>query len=94
MSRRTKPNMILKLAFVCVVGFLVVSVINLQTTLNDLRADLAENQAKVTALEDDITELNIKLSTPISVEYIERVAREQLGYRMPGEIIFYNDIAE
>lgn len=94
MSRRTRPNMILKLAFVCVVGFLVVSVINLQTTLNDLRADLAENQAKVTALEDDITELNIKLSTPISDEYIERVAREQLGYRMPGEIIFYNDIAE
>ena len=57
-------------------------------------AVLAENQAKVTALEDDITELNIKLSTPISDEYIERVAREQLGYRMPGEIIFYNDIAE
>lgn len=93
MAKKTRPNMVMKLAFVCVLGFLVFSVINLQFELKELRALKEEKEAQIQKIEDDITELTIRLNTPISDEYIERVAREQ-GYRMPNEIIFYNDIAD
>lgn len=93
MAKKTRPNMVMKLAFVCVLGFLVISVINLQVELKELRELKAEREAQVQTLEDDITELTIRLNTPISDDYIERVAREH-GYRMPNEIIFYNDIAD
>lgn len=93
MAKKTRPNMVMKLAFVFVLAFLVVSVINLQVELKELRALKEEKETRIQTLEDDITELTIRLNTPISDEYIERVAREQ-GYRMPNEIIFYNDIAD
>ncbi len=93
MAKKTRPNMVMKLAFVCVLGFLVFSVINLQFELKELRALREEKERQIQTIEDDITELTIRLNTPISDEYIERVAREQ-GYRMPNEIIFYNDIAD
>ncbi|MBO5981237.1 MAG: septum formation initiator family protein [Clostridia bacterium] len=93
MAKRTRPNMVMKLAFVCVLGFLVISVIQLQVELKELRTLKVEQQAQVQMLEDDIAELTIRLNTPISDEYIERVARAH-GYRMPNEIIFYNDIAD
>jgi cell division protein FtsB len=81
--------MAIKLAFVCVLGFLVISVINLQVELKELRLLRAEREEQVHMLEDDIAELTVRLNTPISDDYIERVAREH-GYRMPNEIIFYN----
>lgn len=93
MAGKTRPNMVMKLAFICVLGVLVVSVINLQSELKELRVLKEEKEAQIQAIEDDIAELTIRLNTPISDEYIERVAREQ-GYRMPNEIIFYNDIAD
>jgi cell division protein FtsB len=81
--------MVMKLAFICVLGFLVVSVIQLQVELKELRLLRAEREEQVHMLEDDIAELTVRLNTPISDDYIERVAREH-GYRMPNEIIFYN----
>ena len=89
MAKKTRPNMAIKLAFVCVLGFLVNSVINLQVELKELRLLRAEREQQVHMLEDDIAELTVRLNTPISDDYIERVAREH-GYRMPNEIIFYN----
>ena len=93
MAKKTRPNLVMKLAFLCVIGFLVISVINLQVELKELRQLKAEREEQVQMLEDDIAELTIRLNTPISDDYIERVARAH-GYRMPNEIIFYNDIAE
>ena len=38
--------------------------------------------------------LQTELAAPVDDEYIEKVAKEKLGYRKPAEIIFYNDIYE
>lgn len=57
MAKRTRPNMVMKLAFVCVLGFLVISVIQLQVELKELRQRKAEQEILVQTLEDDITEV-------------------------------------
>ena len=45
-------------------------------------------------MQIDLRELNIRLNTPLTDEYIERIAKEKLGYRRPNEIIFYSNIPD
>lgn len=92
MAKKNRSNAVTKAAFVCVLVFLVVWVIDLQMQIKEKSEEKAQIEAEVQQLEDDINELTIRLNTPISDEYIERVAREN-GFRMPNEIVFYNDVA-
>ena len=69
-------------------------VINLQVQMNELRGELDARIEKAQLIQDNIDELELRIAAPIDEEYIERVARDQLGYRKPNEIIFVNDIAK
>ncbi len=88
-----KSNLIIRVAFILIFIFLFVSVINLQVQMKDLRDARDARLAQVQSLSDSIDELELRIAAPMDEEYIERVAREKLGYRKPNEIIFYNDIA-
>jgi cell division protein FtsB len=68
-------------------------VINLQVQIRDLRVEREKRAAQLQTLQDSIDELELRIATPIDDKYIERIARDRLGYRKPGEIIYYNDIA-
>lgn len=96
MEQRTsrRSNLIIRAAFILILIFLFVSVINLQVQIKDLRNELDIRTEKAQRLQDNIDELELRIATPIDEEYIERIAREQLGYRKPNEIIFVNDIAK
>ena len=93
-KRPVRANLIIRAAFVFIFIFLFVSVINLQVTMNELRAERDALVEKMEQKQDEIDELELRIATPIDEEYIERVAREKLGYRMPNEVIFYNDIPD
>ncbi|MBR0232349.1 MAG: septum formation initiator family protein [Clostridia bacterium] len=67
--------------------------INLQVQIRDLRVEREKRAAQLQTLQDSIDELELRIATPIDDKYIERIARDRLGYRKPGEIIYYNDIA-
>ncbi len=89
-----RTNLIIRIAFTLVAIFLFVSVINLQVEMNDLREARDARVEKVAQLQDAVDELELRIDMPIDDEYIERIARDELGYRRPNEIIFVNDIAE
>ena len=95
MKKKTirRSNLVIRIAFILIFIFLFISVINLQVQIRDLREERDKQAEKVRVLQDNIDELELRIATPIDDEYIERVARERLGYRKPGEIIYYNDIA-
>ena len=73
-----------------------------------LAALLIRNYGEYKAARDDLAQaieaenaqrlinerLQTELDAPVDDEYIEKVAKEKLGYRKPAEIIFYNDIYE
>jgi len=42
--------------------------------------------------EDEIEELKSKLAEPLDDDYVIKMAREKLGYHLPDEIIYYNDL--
>ncbi|MEG1742602.1 MAG: septum formation initiator family protein [Clostridia bacterium] len=94
MRKKTSTNIVVKFVFLCVLVFLVFSVINMQIELRKLKQSRIDLEDSVQRVTDTIEEVTIRINTPITPDYIERVAREKLGYRKPNEIIFYNDLAD
>ena len=92
MTGRPNGNIMVKFAFLCVLVILVFAVVNMQMQLSELRESKKQLEDSLQPVTDVIEEATIRLNTPPSAEYIERVAREKLRYRKPGEIIFYNDL--
>ncbi len=90
----TKPtgrNAVARFAFGVAFIFLIFSVVTMQYRLKDLKDRKEDLEIAVMDIEDNIQEIKTKLDTPLTPEYIARVAKEKLGYRYPNEIIFYND---
>lgn len=92
-KKPVRANLIIRAAFVFIFIFLFVSVINLQVTMNDLRAERDALVEKMEQKQDEIDELELRINTPVDEEFIERIARER-GFKKPNEIIFKYDIGE
>lgn len=67
----------------------VFTIVGLQSRLNDLRADYEELEQLVIDYKDEVDGLKHELESEIDDEYVAKIARERLGYHMPGEKIFY-----
>ena len=91
-KRPARTNLIIRIAFSLIFIFLFVSVINLQNEMKSLRDDRDARAKKVTELQDNIDELELRINTPVDEEFIKRIARDRLGLRDSDEIIFYTDI--
>lgn len=93
MQRKTDVNFIVRLSLACIIIVLVIALLSIQMKLNELKKNKQALESQVEDVVDVIDELSIRLNTPVTDDYIERVARDELGYRREGEIIFYNDLA-
>lgn len=94
MLRRHKTNLAVKVALGGILVVLFISVVNMQLNLKELREERDELAEQIADIRNDIEETNYRLSEEVDAAYIERYAREKLGYRFPNEILFYNDIAD
>jgi cell division protein FtsB len=93
MARSTNTNFIVKFAVVSVLVILVFAVIKIQIDLNEMKQKKQELIEQIGDVGDTIEKINIRLDAPVTDDYIERVVRDELKYRMEGEIIFYNNLA-
>ncbi len=93
MQRRANTNFIVRAAIAFILILLVFALINIQMKLNTLKQNKKSLESLAEEVKDVIDEINVRLDAPVTDEYIERVARDELGYRREGEIIFYNDLA-
>ena len=74
--------------------FCTVTIIQMQFEFNNLKEDKAKVEQQIQLYELKIDELQSRLDEEIDEEYIMRIAREKLNYRLPEEIIFYNDLSK
>lgn len=81
-----------KLAFLSVLIFLVISVVQMNIRIRDLRED--EEALKQQLLEGqlNVEEMNGQLGQELDEELIKKIAREKLNLRDPGDIIFASDL--
>jgi cell division protein FtsB len=66
----------------------------MQFEFNSLKEDKAEVEEQIKAYELKIDELQARLEEEFDTDYIMRIAREKLNFRLPEEIIFYNDLSK
>lgn len=89
-SKPKKYSFLLILGIVLIFGYFILSVFGLRTDINERRQVLAEKSA---AYEQQVNK-NERLQATVDSEdksaYIEQVAREKLGFVMPGEKVFYD----
>ena len=81
-----------KLAVFFAFVFLIITYVSVQIKYNDLSEEQENLSARIETVNDSIEALQNKLATPFDKQYVISLAKETLGYCLPDEIIFYNDL--
>jgi len=81
---------IVRVAVLVILLFFVVSFISLRLQSNELSAKANGIEAEIEAAEARIEQLQAEIERPFDDEYVAEIARTELGYRYPQEIIFYS----
>ena len=94
MSNKKHVTLSLRIALVVLVvgGFLLTGALWMR--YNEIAQDTEELLSELHALEEENARLKEEISAPWNEEYIRRVARRELGYCLPGEIIYFSDFEE
>ena len=85
-----KRSFILTLALVLLVGYFIITIVGLQLDIRERQAVLDQKTAAYEQQLADNEHLQSIIDDDDKSEYIEQVAREKLGYVMPGEKVFYD----
>ena len=90
MKRKTKRkrSFILKILILGVCVYMIATLANLWTTLNESKSRLDSLRKEYQTTQNDIEELKAMLKDELNTEIIEKAARERLGYIYSDEQIF------
>lgn len=88
----TRTNIFVRIAVIIVIVVCLITILKLQIQFNRLNEEKKVLTAQVNEYREDIEELKAEIERPFDDEYVIRVAREKLGYHLPDEIIYYNDL--
>lgn len=86
MKRKFPPLLMLILVLVILYG--TYSVSNSLITMNRIKQQMSENDKKIKTLKDDISKIKEEIENSDSLEFIEKVAREEYGMVKPREVIY------
>ena len=90
--KQVRMSIPVKLAIFLAFLFMIITLVSVQIEYNQLEEERAKIEENIEAVQGSIDEINSKLNTPFDEEYIIALAKEKLGYCLPDEIIFYNDL--
>lgn len=85
-----RSKLIKRLLVIALVVWLGKTYIGQGITMKELKAKKVAEETKITALEREIENLNTEIGNKDSLEFIEKVAREDHFMVKPREIIFIN----
>lgn len=83
-------SVILFIAAVLLVGYFSVSIIHAQVEISRQEQAVAQLQAQIDEKIAENNDLQKTLDSGDEAEYMERVARDSLGYMMPDEKVYYD----
>ena len=88
--KKQKFSFILFIGLVLAVGYFSISLINENVQIRERKEKLADLNTQYQQQVADNESLQAVVDGGNKDEYIERIAREKLGYVMPNEKVFYN----
>ncbi len=88
-SKKKRKGIRLIHVFLIFLGLYVIIVLNHQRNLmKTMNLKKEQNQVEIDKLKKDIEELNKEIENSDSLEFVEKVARDELGMVKPREIIY------
>ena len=81
-----------KLAFLAILFFLVISIIDKNLEINDLKKEEEKLKAQRQSYTLQVERLNSQLKEEVTEETIKRIAREKLNLRDPDDLVYANDL--
>ena len=89
-KKTRSSSFILTLAIIAIIGYFVISLISLQMQKAEKEQQLAQAQTTLEQKKEKNDELKSLLDEEDDSAYIEKVARDVLGYVLPGERVYYD----
>ena len=90
-KKKKTYSTILTVAFAALVCYFVIALISLQSAIKEQKEQIADINAQANAQSADNRELNNLLNDSNLDSYVERIAREELGYVFPDERVYYDE---
>ncbi len=89
--KRRSGKLFEKAAMLVFCAFCLITLVILQLEQNDLKSEARELNEQISELQTYADELQATLDKPFDREYIEEIAKNELGLRYPEEVIFYSN---
>lgn len=90
-KKKKTYSTILTVAFAALVCYFVIALIGLQSDIKEQKEQIADINAQADAQSADNRELDNLLNDSDLDSYVERIAREELGYVFPDERVYYDE---
>ena len=87
---KSRRSFILTLALIAIVGYFLISLVSLQVEIGNKQEELAEAQVQLEEVSAENAELKDMAEEDDEASYMERIARDVLGYVLPGESVYYD----
>lgn len=91
--KNRKHSIILAVLFGALVCYFVATLISLQVKVRAEEREVADLKKSYQQQIDDNAELEMIIDSGNEAAYIEKIAREQYGYVMPDERVYYDSTA-
>lgn len=89
---KTETSIFVKISLALLTVMFVIMVLSLSLRYNELTRKRDQLKAQVEQEQLELEKLIDEVNAEYNDEYIIKIAREELGYRMPDEIIYYNNL--
>lgn len=89
-KKKQSRSFILTLGLVLLVGYFVITIIGLQLSIKERKGVLEQMQSAYEQQLEQNDRLQAIVDSEDKSDYIEQIAREKLGFVMPGEKVFYD----
>jgi len=89
--KKVKKSLLIRLALACAFVYAAFYIVSLQMRIGKINAEIDEYNVKIEAQKAENANLQEMLDSEADDEFIERMARERLGYINPDETV-YRDV--
>lgn len=89
-KKKQSKSFILTLALILVFGYFVITIIDLQLEIHDRKEVYNQLDYKYQQIVTNNQRLQSVVDSDDKGDYMEQVAREQLGFVLPNEKVFYD----
>lgn len=89
-----KLSVFTKIVVFSLLLFFSVTIIQMSFQFNELKQEKEQLEKDIKEYQIKVDELKSQLDEKFDDSYIMRIARDKLGYRLPEEIVFYNDYSK